>query len=103
MADPMRIRAALAGDETTVRVLMSHVMEPGTRKDASGALIPAHFIQDVEATHNGKSVLKAMWSGAVSQNPFLSFKFKGAAKGDKVTVKWSDNKGESRSDEATIA
>jgi sulfur-oxidizing protein SoxZ len=103
MADPMRIRAALAGDETTVRVLMSHVMEPGTRKDASGALIPAHFIQDVEATHNGKPVLKAQWSGAVSQNPFLSFKFKGAAKGDKVTVKWSDNKGESRSDEATIA
>ncbi|WP_291011845.1 thiosulfate oxidation carrier complex protein SoxZ [Hydrogenophaga sp.] len=103
MADPMRIRAALAGEETTVRVLMSHPMEPGTRKDASGALIPAHFIQDVEATHNGKSVLKAMWSGSVSQNPFLSFKFKGAAKGDKVTVKWSDNKGESRSDEATIA
>jgi sulfur-oxidizing protein SoxZ len=103
MADPMRIRAALAGDETTVRVLMSHPMEPGTRKDASGALIPAHFIQDVEATHNGKSVLKAMFSGSVSQNPFLSFKFKGAAKGDKITVKWSDNKGESRSDETTIA
>lgn len=103
MADPMRIRAALAGDETTVRVLMSHVMEPGTRKDASGAPIPAHFIQDVEATHNGKAVLKAMWSGAVSQNPFLSFKFKGAAKGDKVVVKWVDNKGESRTDEATIA
>ena len=103
MADPMRIRAALAGDETTVRVLMSHVMEPGTRKDAAGALIPAHFIQDVEASHNGKAVLKAMWSGSVSQNPFLSFKFKGAAKGDKVTVKWTDNKGESRTDEAAIA
>ncbi len=41
--------------------------------------------------------------GAVSQNPFLSFKFKGAAKGDKVVVKWTDNKGESRTDEATIA
>jgi sulfur-oxidizing protein SoxZ len=103
MADPMRIRAALAGEETTVRVLMAHVMEPGTRKDASGALIPGHFIQDVEATHNGKAVLKAMWSGAVSQNPFLSFKFKGAAKGDKVVVKWVDNKGDSRTDEATIA
>jgi sulfur-oxidizing protein SoxZ len=103
MADPMRIRAALAGEQTTVRVLMAHIMEPGTRKDAAGALIPAHFIQDVEATHNGKSVLKAMFSGSVSQNPFLSFKFKGAAKGDKVTIKWSDNKGDSRSDEATIS
>ncbi len=103
MADPMRIRAALAGDETTVRVLMSHVMEPGTRKDAAGATIPAHFIQDVTATHNGKAVMNAMFSGSVSQNPFLSFKFKGAAKGDKVSVKWTDNKGDSRTDEATIA
>jgi sulfur-oxidizing protein SoxZ len=103
MADPMRIRAAVAGDEVTVRVLMSHPMEPGTRKDASGNTIPAHFIQDVEATHNGKNVLKAMFSGAVSQNPFLSFKFKGGAKGDKVAVKWVDNKGATRTDEATIA
>ena len=103
MADPMRIRAALAGDEVTVRVLMSHPMETGTRKDAAGATIAAHFIRDVEATHNGKSVLKAMFSGAVSQNPFLSFKFKGAAKGDKVTVKWTDNKGATRTDEAAIA
>lgn len=103
MADPMRIRAALAGSETTVRVLMAHPMETGARKNPAGETIPAHFIQDVEATHNGKSVLKAMWSGAVSQNPFLSFKFTGAAKGDKVMVKWVDNKGESRTDEATIA
>lgn len=103
MADPMRIRANLAGEETTVRVLMSHVMETGQRKDAAGNSVPAHFITDVEATHNGKSVLKAAWSTAVSQNPFLSFKFKGAAKGDKVTVKWTDNKGDTRTDEATVA
>jgi len=103
MADPMRIRAALAGDETTVRVLMSHPMEPGTRKDGSGALIPAHYIKDVEATSGGKSVLKAIFSGSVSQNPFLSFKFKGGAKGDKVTVKWTDSKGDSRTDEVNIA
>ena len=102
MADPMRIRAALAGDETTVRVLMSHPMEPGTRKDAAGALIPAHFIKDLEATHNGKSVLKAMFSGSVSQNPFLSFKFKGGAKGDKLSVSWTDSKGDKRTDEVLI-
>ncbi len=103
MADPMRIRAALAGDETTVRVLMSHPMEPGTRKDAAGALIPAHFIKDLEATHNGKTVLKAQFSGSVSQNPFLSFKFKGGAKGDKVSVSWVDNKGEKRTDEVVVS
>jgi sulfur-oxidizing protein SoxZ len=94
MADPMRIRAALAGDTTTVRVLMSHPMTTGKEP---------HFITDLEATHNGKAVLKGMFSGAVSQNPFLSFQFKGAAKGDKVSVKWVDNKGQTRTDEATIA
>ena len=36
MADPMRIRAQAAGDKTTVRVLMSHEMETGQRKDADG-------------------------------------------------------------------
>ena len=103
MADPMRIRAALAGDETTVRILMSHVMEPGTRRDAAGALIPAHFIKEVEATHNGKVVLSSLFTGSVAQNPFLSFKFKGAAKGDKIIVKWVDSKGDTRTDEAVVA
>jgi sulfur-oxidizing protein SoxZ len=103
MADPMRIRAALKDGVTEVRVLMSHPMETGQRKDSSGATIPAHYIKDLEATHNGKTVLKSQFSGVVSQNPFLSFKFKGAAKGDKVAVKWVDSKGESRTDEATIS
>jgi sulfur-oxidizing protein SoxZ len=103
MADPMRIRAAEAGGTTTVRVLMSHPMETGLRKDSAGNTIPALHITDVVATHNGKTVLQAEWSGAVSQNPFLAFKFKGAAKGDKVSVKWTDNKGDTRTDEATIA
>lgn len=57
MADPMRIRANLSGDETTVRVLMAHVMETGQRKDNAGATIPAHFITDVEATQDRKSVV----------------------------------------------
>jgi sulfur-oxidizing protein SoxZ len=103
MAGPMRIRAAEAGGTTTVRVLMSHAMETGQRRGGDGNPIPAHYITTVEATHNGKAVLKANWTGAVSQNPFLAFKFNGAAKGDKVVVKWVDNKGESRTDEATIS
>ena len=103
MADPMRIRAAEAGGITTVRVLMSHPMESGIRKDAAGNTVPAHYITTVEASHKGKTVLKADWSGAVSQNPFLLFKFKGAAKGDKVQVKWVDNKGDSRTDEAAVS
>jgi len=78
-------------------------METGQRKDAQGKTIPAWYIQNVTATHNGKTVLAAEWGPAVSKNPFLSFKFKGAQKGDKVQVTWIDNKGDKRTDEATIA
>ena len=103
MADPMKIRANVVGDSTEVKVLMSHEMETGQRKDAQGKVIPAWHIQSVAATWNGKTVLTAEWGPAVSKNPFLSFKFKGGAKGDKVQITWTDNRGEKRSDEAVIA
>ena len=102
MADPMKIRASMVGDKVEVKVLMSHEMETGQRKDAKGAVIPAWFIQNVSATHNGKPVLAAEWGPAISKNPFLSFRFSGGKPGEKVVVTWEDNKGEKRTDEATI-
>ena len=103
MADPMRIRAQASGDKATVRVLMSHEMESGQRKDAAGKLVPAWHITEVTAALNGKPVLAAEWGPAVSKNPFLQFVIKGAKAGDKVAVSWKDNKGDSRTDEAAIA
>jgi len=99
----MRIRASLVGDSTEVKVLMNHEMETGQRKDAQGKTIPAWFIQEVKATWNGKTVLSAQWGPAVAKNPFMSFKFKGGAKGDKVVITWMDNRGDKRTDEAAIA
>jgi sulfur-oxidizing protein SoxZ len=103
MADPMRIRAQASGDKATVRVLMSHEMETGQRKDSTGKVIPAWFIQEVSATLNGKTVMTAQWGPAVSKNPFLQFNLKGAKAGDKVAVSWVDNKGDKRTDEATVS
>ena len=103
MPDPMRIRAQAAGDKTTVRVLMSHEMETGQRKDANGQVIHAWFIQDVTASLNGKPVFRAEWGPAVSKNPFLQFNVKGAKAGDKLSVTWKDNRGETRTDEATVS
>ena len=103
MADPMRIRAQMAGEKATVRVLMSHEMETGLRKDAAGKTIPAWYIQDVSAQLNGKPVLTAEWGPSVAKNPFLQFNVKGAKAGDKIAVTWKDNKGETRTDEATVS
>ena len=102
MADPMRIRAVARDGAVNVKVLMAHEMETGLRKDASGKLVPPHFIRNVTVTHQGKGVLSAQWGTAVAKNPFLEFTFKGGRKGDKIVVTWEDNKGESRTDESTI-
>jgi sulfur-oxidizing protein SoxZ len=103
MPDPMRIRAQAQGDHAVVRVLMIHEMETGLRKDASGKPIPAWHITEVSAALNGKPVLGAEWGTAISKNPYLQFSLKGAKAGDKVSVRWLDNRGETRSDEATVA
>ena len=103
MSDPMRIRAQVTADKTIVRVLMAHEMETGQRKDAAGKLVPAWYIQRVNAKLNGLDVLNAQWGPAVSKNPFLQFTIKGAKSGDKISVAWVDNRGDQRSDEATVA
>src|SRR5690606_1790399 len=99
---PMRIRAVQKDDITEVKALMSHIMETGQRKDGEGNVIPAHFIDRVEAKCNDKTVLTAQWGPAVSRDPFLSFKFKGGNKGDTVAITWVDNKGDTRTDKTEI-
>jgi len=54
-------------------------------------------------THNDKPVVDAEWTQAISRNPFLGIRVKGAKAGDKIGVTWTDNKGEKRTDQATVA
>lgn len=103
MSLPTRIRAEAQGGKTTVRLLLNHAMENGRRKDEAGQLVPAWFIQQVQARWNGQLVLSACWGAAVSKNPFVQFSFQGGQTGDKITVSWVDSRGEQRSDEALIA
>ncbi len=102
MGEPMRIRATATGDVVEVKVLMRHDMETGQRKDAAGVLVPGHFIQNLQVKWGAKVVLDAQFGPSVSKDPFMSFKFKGGAKGDKVTVTWTDNRSDTRTDEAVI-
>lgn len=103
MADLIKIRATLQGDVADVKVLMNHPMETGQRKDVkTGQLVPAHYIQTVTATLNGRKVMEAQWSQAISKNPFLGFKVKGAHLGDRVAISWVDTKGDQNSAEAVI-
>jgi sulfur-oxidizing protein SoxZ len=99
----IKIRAKAKGGVTTVKTLISHPMESGQRKNSkTGEIIPAHHVTEVVAEHNGKQVMIANWGGGISKNPYMSFKFKGAAAGDTVKISWVDNKGEGDSAEAQI-
>jgi len=94
----MKMRATATGGTTEVRVLMTHPMTTAQMKDQ-----PLHFIQNVVVKQNGKTVIEAEISQAVSRNPVFSFRLKGGAKGDKIEVSWLDNKGESNTIETAVA
>lgn len=102
MADNMKMRAQLKGDYVEVKVLMSHPMETGRRKADDGNVVPAHFVQLLTATLNGKPVLEAQWGTGVSKNPYLTFRLKGAKLGDKVAVTWHDNLGATATQEIVV-
>jgi sulfur-oxidizing protein SoxZ len=103
MGKPIKIRAKMKGDIAEVKALMPHVMESGLRRDAeTNELIPAHYITDVVAEHNGEVVMTAYWGPAVSKNPYVSFSFTGAAAGDTVKIRWDDNSGDSSTTEAVL-
>ena len=103
MADhSMKIRAQLKGDFCEIKMIMSHPMETGRRKNDRDEIVPAHFIQLVTVTLNGKTVLEAQWGTGVSKNPYLTFRVKGAQISDKVVVSWRDNLGESASGEGVV-
>ena len=73
------------------------------RKDKkTGKVIPAHYIQEISCEHNGERFVSGEWSGAVSANPYVTFQFRGASKGDLVRLSWADNKGMSDSAEIKV-
>jgi sulfur-oxidizing protein SoxZ len=106
METQIKMRAKLKGDTasgvTEVKLIISHPMETGRKKDDFGALIPAHFIQLITAMLNDQPVLEMQWGTGISKNPYLTFYLTGAKVGDKVSVTWYDNLGKTGAGEILI-
>ena len=99
----IKVRAQINGGKANVKALFKHPMDTGLVKDKkTGQKIPAHYIQEVICEHNGNKVMTADWGVAVSKNPYISFRFSGASKGDSIKISWTDNKGDSDSTESQI-
>ncbi|MEW5009060.1 thiosulfate oxidation carrier complex protein SoxZ [Cycloclasticus sp. 46_83_sub15_T18] len=91
----MKITARFKNEVTSVRVLATHPMETGRRSDQqTGELIPAKYIQELSCEHQGKIVFIAQFGTSMSENPYLSFSFKGGQKGDTLQLRWNDNTGD---------
>ena len=99
----IKIRAKVKKGVCEVKALIKHPMETGLRKDKkTGKVIPAHYIQEVSCKHGDAVAMDAQWGGAISTNPYVSFKLEGANKGDKITLSWVDNQGNKDSAEAQV-
>ena len=104
MAGKIKVQVKLEGEVAKVKCLVVHPMETGARKDPdTDAIVPRHHIERLTFANNGKPVMVANCSTAVAKNPYFHFSFRGARPGDKFTVTWVDNKGETDSLETRLS
>ena len=103
MSGKIKVRVKIENDVARVKSLIVHPMETGSRKDPdTGELVPRHHIQKITFSNNGKTVLLANCSTAVSRNPYFNFSFEGAKPGDHFKVSWVDTQGETDSLEQVL-
>ena len=95
MTTTIKLSAKLKGGVADIKSLMLHPMETGSRTDPdTGNIVPTHHITQLVFTNNGKEIMVANFSTAVSKNPFFGFSFEGGKAGDTVKARWVDNNGE---------
>jgi sulfur-oxidizing protein SoxZ len=66
-------KKAHRGEVIEIKVLISHPMETGQRRNEMGQPIPRDIIHSFRCTYNNAVVLEADLFPAIAANPFLSF------------------------------
>lgn len=103
MTSSIKVRSLHQADYTEIKILIAHPMENGRNRDPlTKALIPAHFIQQLELSLNDTIVVTANLGGSVSKHPFFTFRLRNTEVGDRLSVTWRDNLGASDSMEHMI-
>jgi len=78
---------AKRGDVIEIKTLMSHIMETGYRRTASGEIIPRNIITSFGCRYNGTEVFRADLFPAIAANPFFTF-FTVATESGKFEFEW---------------
>jgi sulfur-oxidizing protein SoxZ len=85
------------GDTIKVDFIVIHPMDTGLKKDKkTGEIKPAHFIDNITFSLDGKPFTTMKVWETVSTNPYFSVNLKVPGKG-KITVDYTDNTGEKNS------
>ena len=92
---------AKRGEIIEIKTLMSHPMETGFRTGLDGQLVPRDIIEKFVCTYNGEVVFSAHLYPAITANPFLSFTTIATESGTLV-FSWTDNKGETQVQTASL-
>jgi sulfur-oxidizing protein SoxZ len=93
--------SAARGSIVPIKVLVSHVMETGDRRDAAGERVPRHIVNRFTCTFNGQPVFSCDLGTGVSANPFFEFDLRLAESG-RLNFNWFDDDGSVYQDGADI-
>jgi sulfur-oxidizing protein SoxZ len=92
---------ATRGEIIEIKTLMSHVMETGYRRTATGELIPRSIITSFACRYNGAEIFRADLFPATAANPFITF-FTVATESGKFEFEWIGDNGFAETASASI-
>jgi len=92
---------AKRGDIVEIKTLMSHIMETGYRRTATGEVVPRDIITSFTCRYNGVEVFRADLFPAIAANPFITF-LTVATESGKFEFEWIGDKGFSETASASI-
>lgn len=83
---------AQRGEIITIKTLMSHPMESGSRRTQLGVVIARDIVTSFFCTYNGEAVFQATLYPAIAANPFISFSTIATESGT-ITFTWQGDNG----------
>ena len=93
---------AKRGEIIEIKTLMSHIMETGYRRTATGDLIPRNIITSFTCRYNGAEIFRADLFPAIAANPFITF-FTVATETGKFDFEWIGDRGFTETASAAIS
>ena len=94
-------KKAKRGEIIEIKTLMSHIMETGYRRTATGELVPRDIITSFACRYNGVEIFRADLFPAIAANPFITFTTVATESG-KFEFEWIGDRGFSETASASI-